>query len=65
MTSLRSKLIAKYEQQARTAEMMAEQHDSFGPTRYGREYRQSAREYRSRATFIRNGGEFRPQGYHA
>lgn len=63
MTSLRSKIIASLEQKAKAADLMAEQHDAFGPTRYGREYRQSAREYRSRATFYRNGGEFRPTGY--
>lgn len=44
---------------------MAAEHDSFGPTRFGREYRESAKHWRTKANDIRNGAEFRPEGYTA
>lgn len=65
MTGLRSKLVTQYDQKARTCERMALEHDSFGPSRAGHEYRASAAHWRSKANDIRNGGEFRPQGYEA
>lgn len=65
MTGLRSKLVDQYEQKARLCDRMALEHDSFGPTRHGREYRLSAEHWRGKAHDIRSGAEFRPEGYRA
>lgn len=62
MTALRSLIIEGYDRKARTCEQLALEHDSFGPSRFGHEYRESAKHWRAKADDIRNGGEFRPKG---
>lgn len=54
LQELKHKIADQYAAKARTAEIMAEQHDSFGPTRFGHEYRKSAAHWRQKAREARN-----------